>query len=328
MFILYSVYYFLVFSLLNLFSYYNDLLLSNLDRSMSLNQRNLLSYFNYLKSRHPLMKSLMTLINLIRIVQIPLEMIVAKIAKQKEAIFVLILELSKFIIKFGIWQGSGWRPVPKQFYTSIERRDENNFNLSLNNNNNSTSDCDNESKVKRLEEKMDRLDLQLKESKSKDPLIYYLKGHKSNNFTIQPQLNFKPCDDWKSWTRELTHLARPSVYALCLLIISKGGKSKKNWIPLLVSLLMDLYSKWPELNNDQTISDPDKSPLESEEKARRLLDFLYYPLRSPIYQSITSDILDGVEEKIGAVSILSPVVETIKIYRKLWENVYFYTSAS
>lgn len=298
---------------MNLFRHYNDLLFSNLDRSMSLNQRNLLAYFNYLKTRHPLMKSLITLINLIRIVQIPLEMIVAKVAKKKETIFVLILELSKFIIKFGIWQGSGWRPVPKQFYTSIERRDENNFNVE-----------GEESKVKRLEEKMDRLDLQLKQAKSKDPLNYYLKGHKSNIYTLQPQTSFNPCADWTSWTRELTHLARPSIYALCLLIASKQENKRRNWIPLLISLSMDLYSKWPELRINPT----DCGPLESEERSRRLLDFLYYPLRSPLYQSMTSDLLDGIEGRIGEISLLSPVVETIKIYRKLWENVYFYTSAS
>ena len=282
---------------------------------MSLNQRNLLAYFNYLKTRHPLMKSLMTLINLIRIVQIPLEMIVAKLSKNNEAVFVLALELSKFVIKFGIWQGSGWRPVPKQFYTSIERKEENNFNVE-----------GEDSKVKRLEEKMNRLDLQLKEAKSREPLDYYLKGHKSNIYTLQPQTSFKPCADWTSWTRELTHLARPSVYALCLLIFSKQKNNQKNWIPLAISLLMDLYSKWPELRNKKTSET--ESPLESEEKSRRLLDFLYYPLRSPLYQSVSSDLLDGIEERIGEIYLLGPVVETIKIYRKLWENVYFYTSAS
>ena len=59
---------------------------------------------------------------------------------------------------------------------------------------------------------MDQLDLQIKESKSKDPLRSYLKGHKSNFYTNQPQLTFTPCVDWKSWTREFVHLARPSVY--------------------------------------------------------------------------------------------------------------------
>lgn len=102
------------------------------------------------------------------------------------------------------------------------------------------------------------------------------------------------------------------------------SRSKLNWVPLLVSLSLDLYSKWPELNNN-TIS---TSPLESEERSRRLIDLLYYPLREPLYTAATSGLLDSVEERLSRVSILSPVVETLKVYRKMWENVYFYTSAS
>lgn len=169
---------------------------------MSLNQRNLLAYFSYLKSRHPLMKPLITLINLIKIVQIPLEMIVTKLLMGREGngrgLFILIVELSKLVIKFGIWQGSGWRPVPKQFSVSIDRQSSNE---------DVTSDH-----LKELEAKMDQLDTQIKDSKSKEPLRSYLKGHKSNQFTSQPQLTFSPCVDWKSWTREFVHLARPSVY--------------------------------------------------------------------------------------------------------------------
>lgn len=174
--------------------------MGNLNRSMSLNQRNLLSYFSYLKSRHPLMKTLITLINLIKIVQIPLEMVVTKLLMGQEGngrgLFILIVELSKLVVNFGIWQGSGWRPVPKQFSVSIDRQSSN-----------SASDD-----LKNLEAKMDELDSQIKESKSKDPLRSYLKGHKSNKYTNQPQLVFFPCLEWKTWTREFVHLARPSVY--------------------------------------------------------------------------------------------------------------------
>lgn len=176
--------------------------MGNLNRSMSLNQRNLLSYFSYLKSRHPLMKPLITLINLIKIVQIPLEMVVTKLLMGREGngrgIFILIVELSKLVIKFGIWQGSGWRPVPKQFSVSIDRQSSNDSVIT--------------DSAKELESKMDQLDAQIKDSKSKDPLRSYLKGHKSNQFTNQPQLTFSPCIEWKSWTREFVHLARPSVY--------------------------------------------------------------------------------------------------------------------
>ena len=116
--------------------------------------------------------------------------------------------------------------------------------------------------------------------------------------------------------------------ALSLLLIANGGsdtKSRKNWIPFIVSLSLDLYSKWPELSEQ---SNQKLSPLETEERSRRLLDFLWYPLRTPLYQSVTSVVLDNVEGRLGSIGLLGPVVETIKIYRKLCENVYFYTSAS
>ena len=198
---------FLVFSLLNLFRHYNDVLMGSLDRSMSLNQRNLLAYLAYLKSRHPLMKSLMTLINLIRIVQIPVEMLVSRILeKQKRAVFVLVLELSKLVIKFGIWQGSGWRPVPRHFSVALDRRSfESTENMKFD------SQEENES-VRKLDEKMALLDLQLKEAKSTTPLVEYLKGHKTNQFTFNPQKSFQPCLNWKTWSREFIHLARPSAY--------------------------------------------------------------------------------------------------------------------
>lgn len=167
---------------------------------MNLNQRNMLNYLNYLKSRHPLMKSLMTLLNLIRIVQIPLEMVVAKLAAKRKELFVLVLELTKFVIKLGVWQGSAWRPLPRQFSLSIDRKEE------------AVDDKSTKSKLEEMEMKMDKLDAQLKESRSKEPLHAYLKGHKSNVYTNKPQLSFQPCSDWTSWTRELAHLARPSLY--------------------------------------------------------------------------------------------------------------------
>ena len=113
-----------------------------------------------------------------------------------------------------------------------------------------------------------------------------------------------------------------------MLLIAKGGsdpKSRKNWIPLLVSSTLDLYSKWPELTGQ---TNEKHSIIESEERSRRLLDFIWYPLRTPLYQSITSEVLDNVEGRLESIRLLAPVVETIKIYRKLCENVYFYTSAS
>jgi hypothetical protein len=149
------------------------------------------------------MKSLMVLINLIRIVQIPVEMVVAKLlASQKRAIFALAVELSKLVLRLGIWQGSGWRPVPRQFSVPLDRHSETSFSPSN----------DGDAEINKLDRKMADLEAQLKESKSNDPLLRYIKGHKSDVYTSNPQKTFQPCSDWKSWTREFVHLARPSAY--------------------------------------------------------------------------------------------------------------------
>ena len=122
--------------------------------------------------------------------------------------------------------------------------------------------------------------------------------------------------------------------AISLLAISKN-KSNQNqnqnqsltWIPFTLSLLLDIYSSWPELTNTNTNTNTSTNT-ESEERSRRLLDLLYYPLRSPLYESITSGVLDGLEGRMANLKVLAPLLDTLKIYRKMWENVYFYTSAS
>jgi hypothetical protein len=80
---------------------------------------------------------------------------------------------------------------------------------------------------------------------------------------------------------------------------------------------MDVYSKWPELNSNNKIPTEAVSLIESEERSRRLLDFLYYPLRAPIYETFTANVLDSVEKRIESLPLLSPIADTIKVYRKL-----------
>lgn len=186
------------------------MLLSSLDRSMSLHHRNLTAYFEYLKSRHPLLKTLMTVLNIIKIVQIPMEMVVNKLMKNQKLVFVLMVEVTKFTLKFGLWQGSGWRPVPHQLFVSLERvRMSSDSEIS-------TSDVSTDYVVKVLEKKMKNLDFQLKRpgNDPSDGLREYLKGHKQGIYTNNPQLSFGPCADWLSWTRELAHLSRPSLYGI------------------------------------------------------------------------------------------------------------------
>lgn len=319
-----------MFSVLQLFRHYNDVLFGSLGRSMSLHQRALLAYFAHLKTRHPLLKTLLAVLNVIRLVQVPMEMLILKLAPTHRSIFVLALELGKFALKFGVWQGSGWRIVPKHLSVPVDRQ-----RLAEETWKSSAPNAKNKDEpVWRLEEQMRQLELQMKQTA--DPaagLHRYLKGHKHNIYTANPQLVFHPAVGWAAWTRELAHLARPSIYGrirsdgaltslfLVLgLMVCSGGSLRndhpnetilRTWAPLLISLALDLYSKWPDLGDGLRLR-PNISVLEAEERARRLLDLLYYPLRSPVYGTITSSIIDALETKLAAWPALAPLVGIIE----------------
>lgn len=122
------------------------------------------------------------------------------------------------------------------------------------------------------------------------------------------------------------------------MLASKSSQSRiKTWSPLVLSFALDLYSKWPELG----LSNDQRSTLEAEERSRRLLDFLYYPLRGPLMENITDPLIESIESRFQGSRLAQPLigntripfililsVDTINIYRKLCKNVYFYTSAS
>ena len=155
-----------------------------------------------------------------------------------------------------------------------------------------------------------------------------------SEYTGEPSLTFNPCSDWKSWTRELSHILRPCIYgtieeisltlfncnfvfcvlAASLLALSSSSKNGKflKWVPLTISLSMDVYSKWPELNSSNKIPTESVSLIESEERSRRLLDFLYYPLRAPIYETFTANVLDSVEKRINHCLFCHPSLIPLK----------------
>lgn len=93
-------------------------------------------------------------------------------------------------------------------------------------------------------------------------------------------------------------------FSLWLLTGQQRDKSKlKLWAPLAVSLALDLYSKWPELGKQAS-----EAALEGEERSRRLLDFLYYPLRGPMMTSVTGPFIDSLEERFKDSKIAKPLI--------------------
>ena len=150
------------------------------------------------------MKSLLTALNLIHLLQIPAEMIVAKLAASKRALFVFVLEAAKMILKFGLWQGSGWRPVPSKLSVSLDRaRLAEDFSV----------EEESSDPVRRLEAKMKAFDAKLRVDDAS--LENYLKGHKTA--TTAPKDSIEPTSSTLAFTRELAHLTRPTIYGkLCV----------------------------------------------------------------------------------------------------------------
>lgn len=68
--------------------------------------------------------------------------------------------------------------------------------------------------------------------------------------------------------------------------------------------------------------------LESEELGRRRYLFLWYLLRSPLYEAYTKGKLDSFVDSASKKPIISLLATILKDYMPLWERVYFVTSAS
>ncbi len=158
------------------------------------------------------MKSLLTALNLIHLLQIPAEMIVAKLAESKRALFVLVLESAKMILKFGLWQGGGWRPVSSKLSVSLDRaRLAEDFPV---------DERENDDPVRKLDAKMKAFDAKLRIDDG--AIETYLKGHKTST-AATPKDYIKPTTTALTWTRELAHLTRPTIYGkVCVCVCARG----------------------------------------------------------------------------------------------------------
>lgn len=107
------------------------------------------------------------------------------------------------------------------------------------------------------------------------------------------------------------------------------------WTPWLVALAMDAPSFISSYTSSQSTSS--RSLLESVELGEgRLKEAFVYYFREPMYSACVAphiehiqSILLGDENRstIGRV-VMRPLGELLSGYRKLWEELYFWTSAS
>lgn len=128
---------------------------------------------------------------------------------------------------------------------------------------------------------------------------------------------------------EYLFFIRPVVYSLLLL----RSADKDRWMPWLLSLSIDIIGRLSGKSffsktflQVQNAHIP--TPLELDERRRRQWLLLFYLLRSPFYEKFTKNRIKEFCYTFGKIPILSIFANIVKEYVPLWEQVYFYTSAS
>jgi len=117
---------------------------------------------------------------------------------------------------------------------------------------------------------------------------------------------------------EVLHNIRPLVYLLSVL---KFGE--KSWIPLMTSLTVDATSLGCYYNGKTKLSE-----IQRLEVTRRTFLLSFYFLRNPFYNNITLRLLGGGSEGTEGLSFMGKLLHSIRDYVSIYQEQYFYTSAT
>jgi len=132
-------------------------------------------------------------------------------------------------------------------------------------------------------------------------------------------LNFVICESL--W------ILRPLIYLLALFHFGKNS-----WIPLLLSLTTDITSHSfvaPEfLSKTTTTSSSILTELEKAELKRRVVLWLFYFLRSPLYEVLIYNGAKKVQPMLQRVGILHKILTLLGTYISDYKKYYFYISGS
>ncbi|KAI8343060.1 peroxisome membrane protein [Chlamydoabsidia padenii] len=123
---------------------------------------------------------------------------------------------------------------------------------------------------------------------------------------------------------QVAYILRPLIYVLAIL---KWGR--RSWTPWFLSLVVDLLSN-QALWRGYTCSDGRSTmmPLEKKEYHRRLKLLPYYLLKGAFYTRITRPKLERLCNRMENKPLVNMATGVLRDYLPLWENIYFYSSAS
>ncbi|KAJ2661929.1 hypothetical protein IWW48_002160 [Coemansia sp. RSA 1200] len=124
---------------------------------------------------------------------------------------------------------------------------------------------------------------------------------------------------------ELLFILRPILY-----VIGIRRLGKNDWRPWALSLLVELASR-QMIRTDLHAASDRESPrrtVEKDELSRRKWLFVYYLLRSPFFDRFTESRMTRIADWCSNKPLLNLVGALIHDYLPLWQQYYFYTSAS
>ncbi|ORY01227.1 peroxisome membrane protein [Basidiobolus meristosporus CBS 931.73] len=123
---------------------------------------------------------------------------------------------------------------------------------------------------------------------------------------------------------EILFIIRPVLYAF---LVKKYGH--QSWKPWIISLLVEYTShKSTEHHLEANGGKRAATSLEQEEHKRRQWLLIFYLLRGPFYEKLTKPQIQEFCKSASKKPIISLFSGVLQDYMPLWENIYFYTSAS
>lgn len=251
------------------------------------------AYLDFLRSLSPIIDTLMTFINIVKIVQIPAEMIIKRLMglKARER-FILLTELSKCIAKLFMWKLSGKRKLPESFMpVSIDDYKKSNFttntttNSTVNTTLNPSFSIENNDNMEN-----DSIAQAFSDIERLGGVEEYIGRHRMHPYVLCPELSVKPSQALIDDLREIAHIIRPVVFIGAYVAIEYWRpNSKWKWLAWITAFGLDVfdYSMSIVLNSEQRVISGKPSLIEREIEDYRLFNLMLHLFREPIYSTAT-----------------------------------------
>ncbi|KAI9482848.1 MAG: peroxisome membrane protein [Benjaminiella poitrasii] len=302
-----------LYAALNLIGlYHNSILRKAVQEDTNMEESAFNKYIRFWSSRSKLNSTASVLLSIITYTQVLMEMaVLKKLGKKKQWQLIALLESLKVILRLVVFQSTGQRMT---LYPNHLQRDVDPSTLTAHKKNNKNEWVGKRTGVvvSSLKPEVDVTEYLLSKVLTPEKL-------RKPDQIVQIQKNI-------SKLGELLYIVRPLAYVISIL---RWGK--RSWKPWILSIAIELISlisikKGYEARNKGSRNN--MMPLEKQEYHRRLKLILFNLMRGIFYLKITRPRLERFCNRTESKPILSMAAGVLRDYLPLWEQIYFYTSAS